>query len=149
MGLAVSKQYPQTEIDRICKALPHELEAATGNLTATAESLGMTRQALVHLRGSNPAVGEAMQKAEDSLWDKVEARLIRTALFPEDNRGINLTGSIFGLKCRRGDRWNDRQTVVIEREGYSAKEEQAAPTRQAVMSVINGGAPPEGTGTRE
>jgi len=122
-----------------------------GNLTEIARNVGLSRQDLAKLRGQSKPVEEALQRGAAELADIIGAKICAIAANPSksEHRGVNLTGAIYYLKSHRPEEWSDRQTVVIEREGYSAKEEQTAPTRQAVMSVINGGAPPEGTGTRE
>ena len=152
----MSRVYPQAEIDRIAKELPAIYLETYGNDTETARRLGMSRQALTGLVGRSAPVEAALKAAKDEQCDKVASRLIDIACNPEkkENRGINCTSMIYYLKSRPIE-WSDRQTVVIEeRTGYhqAAGDQPAEDHQQAAgesnLTVVNGGTPPEGTGTR-
>ena len=146
-GVRDVAKYTDSQVQSLARRLPLAFSKANGNLTETAKSLDLTRRQLMGLVGQYPPLGGSLQRAENDLYDRIEAKLHEIALDPgaKGNRGVNLTGAIFTLKCRRGERWNDRQTVVVEDKTTYATAigqrdvDDAATTDTPLISIINGG----------
>ena len=145
----MAKQYPQAEIDRICKELPEAL-LLHANRHKAAQAIGLPHVwALMSLVLTNPEVAKAHKHGWDLLREEVLQAHMSSAMGRTRGFNTQASGRFLAADKELGALFNPT-TVIDDRTGYAAKEEeQTAPTRQAVMSVINGGAPPEGTGTRE
>lgn len=144
-------KYTDAQLKAIAAALPEAYLDTDGHFTKTAQRLNLTRMQLVALCGQSALVAEALQNAKDELADEIESVVQGAARRPDKYRGVNVTGALFFLKCRRPLEWQDRQTVVHEEaDGYRrARQDDADDKAVSQLTVVNGGAPLDAGGTRE
>lgn len=82
-----------------------------GNITATANSLKCTRQAIYNWVNANPKLKEIRQQAEESMIDIAEGMLFKAV-----NKG-DMTAIIFTLKTKGKSRgYVEKQEIQIDKE---------------------------------
>ncbi|MGJ1078770.1 hypothetical protein ACR77U_12065 [Enterococcus faecium] len=72
-----------------------------------AACLGISETTFYGRKRENADFEEAIKKGQESATDQVENVVFKEAI------GGNMTAAIFWLKCRRPDRWSDRQKLDL------------------------------------
>jgi len=138
-------------IKRICEELPEAI-LKYANRHKAAQAVGLKHVwALMGLVSTSPEVAKAHKQGWDLLREEVLQAHMSSAMGRSRGFNTQASGRFLAADKELGSLFNPA-TVIEERSGYAKGDEedrQAAPTRKAVMSVINGGAPPDKGGTRE
>lgn len=103
----ITKPKIKLDPDRV-KAL-----AAEGrNQTQIAAMLGVSPDTLTRRKQEDPAVADALREGAEMAIGNVENVLYKMAV-----SGQNVAATIYYLKCRCPERWNDRQNIDLTAHG--------------------------------
>ena len=143
----MSRQYTAEDIKRICRELPEALlEHANRHKAAKAIGLAHVWE-LMALVTNHPEVAKAHKHGWDLLREGVLEAHMSSAMGRVRGFNTPASGRFLAADADLGALFNPA-TVIEDRTGY-ARGDEDRPTSAATISVINGGAPPERTGTRE
>lgn len=96
---------PKIEID------PEKVRALAAegkNQEQIARALGICDDTLIARKKESREIREALKKGQEEAGDNIE-----NVLYSMASSGENTAATIFWLKCRRPDRWSDRQKLDL------------------------------------
>ena len=147
----MSRVYPPEEIARIAKELPEAL-LAHANRHKAAKAVGLKHVwELMALVANSPEVAKAHKHGWDLLREDVLEAHMSSAMGRSRGFNTQASGRFLAADKELGALFNPA-TVIEDRSGYQQgqpaedKEQEAA--GESNLTVVNGGTPPEGTGTR-